>query len=402
MRDYRLLSVPNPGGNRFTSTREPCQHGFTPNQLPHLIVIHTGENTPDFVPPDTGAENLARWASNPNCKVSWHASTDSDSIVWMLPPSYEAWHVRNYNDCGYGIEQATKAASWVETPWAWREAMLRNTAKVVAEVALENNIPLKWLTKAEVDAGARGVCSHAILDPTRRSDPGASYPYAWMLERAKEYQNPTVDEPAVPKAGTAVMGQPVATVDQAIAWALAGSARRDGAYPPEKLKEIVRTYWRVGIEYGVRPDLALAQSAKETGFWSYQGAGGDPSPVRPEQFNFAGIGATGGIPGNVFSSIEAGVRAHVLRMRMYAVNDTTYYNPLVLGRALPSSHWGKYPNIEDFNGVWATPGFTYGQSIVSGYLEPMIKIVPQPEVPQTLEQRVLSLEERVGRLESGT
>lgn len=167
------------------------------------------------------------------------------------------------------------------------------------------------------------------------------------------------------RTGTEVMGPPEVTVDQAKTWAVTNAARRHSPYPEDTVREIVDTYWRVGVEYGVRPDLALAQSAKETGFWSY---GGD---VSSDQWNFAGIGATGGVPGLSFRTIEDGVRAHVLRMKMYAAGTAGDYNLAVLGRGLPSSHWGKYPFIEDFNGVWAVPGTTYGQSIVSDYLEPM-------------------------------
>lgn len=387
MREYKLLSDPNPDGDKFTKTREACQHGFEPNQLPHLIVIHTGENTPDFTPPDDGAEALARWATSRSCKVSWHATVDSDSIVWMLPDTYEAWHVRGYNDCGYGIEQSAKAADWVNTPWQWREATLRNCAKVVAEIALRNNIPLKWLTRAEVDAGERGVCSHAVLDPTRRSDPGPSYPYAWMLERAAEYQDDQVEPPA---AGTAVMGPSVATVGQ-VKTVVKAKALPVSDFTAAVLDTIVDEYFLAGNLYGVRADLAVAMACKETGWFHFGGA------VQPNQNNFAGIGATGGVPGVSFPTIRDGVRAQVLRMRMYAVNDADWYSDQVLVRPLPSRHWGQYPNIEDFNGVWAYPGTNYGQSIVGGYLDLFLK-APLVELG-TVEERLVALERRVTALE---
>lgn len=177
-----------------------------------------------------------------------------------------------------------------------------------------------------------------------------------------------------PIQGTAVMGPAVATIEQATKWAVDNARQRGSSYGEDVVTSIVAVYYHVGLEYGVRADLALAQSAKETGFWTY---GGD---VKPTQWNFAGIGATGGVPGISFPNIEAGVRAHMLRMRMYAVNDPGAYNEAVLVRPLPQSHWGKYPTIEKFDGVWAVPGIGYGASVVTRYLNPMIATTV-PTVP---------------------
>ena len=385
MREYVLVNAPN---KKWSATRETCQHGFSGNNLPHLIVIHTAENVPDFDPPDDGAEKVTAWASSA-ADVSWHATVDSDSIVWMLPAPYEAWHARAYNDCAYGIEQATKAAQWVGSPLPWRYGMLDNCARVVAEVALENNIPLIELSKTDVDAGMAGIVRHSTLDPGRKVDPGAAYPMDYMLRQAAKFQAP----PAT--VGTLVMGPPAATVGQARMWIVARS--QGSTYDNFTLRDIASLYYKVGAEYGVRPDLALCQAAKETGFFKF---GGD---VKPEQWNFAGIGATGGVPGVTFPTREAGVRAHVLRMRMYAVNDPSAYNEGTLVRPLPSSHWGKYPTIEQFNGVWAVPGTNYGQSIVNDYLvslrgaEDEPPVVPLP--PISTEERLTDLERRVAALE---
>lgn len=192
--------------------------------------------------------------------------------------------------------------------------------------------------------------------------------------------------PTTPLTGTAVISQPRASQKQGEVWATVNAKRKGSPYTDSQVKEIVAQYWKVGVEYGVDPALAIAQSAKETGYWSY---GGD---VKADQWNFAGIGATGGVPGITFSSIEAGVRAHVLRMRMYAKYDPAHYDITVLVRPLPTSYWGKCPTIEKFNGVWAVPGTGYGQSVVNDYLAPLVKTVIEIEIPLTLEQRVARLE----------
>lgn len=196
-----------------------------------------------------------------------------------------------------------------------------------------------------------------------------------------------------PIVRTAVLGLPTATLRQAIAYAQAGAARKGSPYESDTIKTICETYYQWGNIYGVRPDLAIAMSAKETGYWSY---GGD---VKADQWNFAGIGATGGVPGITFPSIEAGVKAHLLRMRMYASADGSFYDEAVLYRPLPTSHWGKYPNIQDFDGVWAVPGIGYGDSIVDDYLAVML-LTPEPDVvippaPLTIEERLTAVERRL-------
>ena len=122
---------------------------------------------------------------------------------------------------------------------------------------------------------------------------------------------------------------------------------------------IVSAYWHYGRVWNVRADIALAQACKETGWFGY---GGD---VQPNQNNYAGIGATGGVPGLTFPTVEAGVAAHVLRMAMYSIGDESLYDLATLVRPLPRKHWGEYPHIQDYNGVWAVPGDGYGEWIAA-------------------------------------
>lgn len=172
-------------------------------------------------------------------------------------------------------------------------------------------------------------------------------------------------------SGTLILGAPVATVGQARAWAAAGAARNGAHYWQATVVELVDTYYQVGAEEGVRADVALAQSAKETGFWSYAGA------VRSEQWNLAGIGATGGgVPGESWPTLADGVRGHIRRLRIYAtpagrVRAEGIYDLTVLKRPLPETYWGIAPTVEALGGRWA-PSPAYGQSIVWTYLTPLL------------------------------
>lgn len=72
-------------------------------------------------------------------------------------------------------------------------------------------------------------------------------------------------------------------------------------------------YMRHGEDLKIRWDMAFYQMIVETNTLRYDG------DVRADQFNFAGLGATGGgVRGERFKSISDGVRAHLEHVAMYA------------------------------------------------------------------------------------
>lgn len=76
---------------------------------------------------------------------------------------------------------------------------------------------------------------------------------------------------------------------------------------------IATEYMRHGEELGLRWDIAFFQMLVETGNLTYTG------DVKPEQNNFAGLGATGrGARGESFKDISTGVRAHLEHVLMYS------------------------------------------------------------------------------------
>ena len=203
-----------------------------------------------------------------------------------------------------------------------------------------------------------------LVDSIKRV--GSNGTFAEIL--IEDYRERTAQELAtivvIPDNPT-VMGTAYTPQERALTWAQRVAREHNSPYDDTNIGLLVKWYYLVGGALGVRPDLALAQSAKETGYWAYKG------DVTPWQWNFAGIGATGGVSGTAFPDLPAGVRAHVQRMKLYAVNDPSLNSISILGRTLDPKHWGKYPRINDFNGVWAYPGTNYGQSIVENYLRKM-------------------------------
>lgn len=125
--------------------------------------------------------------------------------------------------------------------------------------------------------------------------------------------------------------------------------------------EIAQYYKKYGEILGIKWGYAFAQMIKETGYLKF---GGD---VKPEQNNFAGIGATGGVKGASFLTPELGVLAHLEHLFAYASKDKLPSDLIKIDPRFDLVIRGIAPNWEDLNGRWAVPGKTYGQDIVSIY-----------------------------------
>lgn len=88
-----------------------------------------------------------------------------------------------------------------------------------------------------------------------------------------------------------------------------GSLAKGGARTIEQFAQI---FYEEANAEGVKAEIAFTQCMKETGFLKY---GGD---VLPNQYNFAGIGATGGVHGAKFNNVRTGIRAQVQHLKAYA------------------------------------------------------------------------------------
>jgi hypothetical protein len=70
---------------------------------------------------------------------------------------------------------------------------------------------------------------------------------------------------------------------------------------------------------GVRWDYAFYQMLIETNYLTFRRPDGVPASVRPDDNNFAGLGATvSGRPGERFGSLQTGVLAHLQHVLMYS------------------------------------------------------------------------------------
>lgn len=118
---------------------------------------------------------------------------------------------------------------------------------------------------------------------------------------------------------------------------------------------MARLYREEAVAEGVNHDLAFVQMCLETGFLRY---GGD---VLPAQFNFCGLGATGGgNPGLSFPDRRTGVRAHIQHLKAYGSGD-----PLNGESADPRFRYvsrGRAPLLFDLAGTWAADPL-YGEKL---------------------------------------
>lgn len=144
-----------------------------------------------------------------------------------------------------------------------------------------------------------------------------------------------------------------------------GSLAKGGASTIERFAQI---FYEEANAEGVKAEVAFTQCMKETGFLKY---GGD---VLPNQYNFAGIGATGAVRGASFKDVRTGIRAQIQHLKAYASTsplNNACVDPrfnLVTRNTAPYVEWlGIQENPNGYG--WATAK-NYGYDIVG-----MVKVL---------------------------
>lgn len=189
---------------------------------------------------------------------------------------------------------------------------------------------------------------------------------SWKREGVAWYSStgpvPEGQDSASAAAETSIMGSTRVSADQMAA--CYRSIVGEGTYPSQykqsdapTLSDFCRLVLDEAKAEGVRAEVVFAQAMKETGWLRFGGA------VKPEQFNFCGLGAVNSSPGLAasFDSVRMGIRAQVQHLKAYAsfedlVNDCVDPRFSLVKR-------GSAPRLKDLNGRWAVPGDGYGESI---------------------------------------
>lgn len=175
-----------PARSQFRTARRATATG--------AIVIHTAENTTDVQLPDHGAEAVAQFISTrTDTSGSYHSIVDSDSIVRVGRYEWEMFHEgTGGNRWSLGLAFACEAWQWPVLPQAWRDAALRNGAVEAVRMARWVRstagavVPATKITAKQYRDGQPGFVGHGSLDPGRRTDPGAGFPWDEFLRRFKE------------------------------------------------------------------------------------------------------------------------------------------------------------------------------------------------------------------------
>lgn len=150
-----------------------------------VIVVHTAEGGTDRVGADYKAENTASFIRNRTDAGSYHMLGDSDSIIQLVRFENEAYQDgTGSNRWAIGISLAMNAADWSRISSTRRQELTTTAAEMAAIAARwlgDRGLPYpvpRLLTKRQSDApNASGFISHARRDPSRRTDPGANFPW---------------------------------------------------------------------------------------------------------------------------------------------------------------------------------------------------------------------------------
>lgn len=216
--------------------------------------------------------------------------------------------------------------------------------------------------------------------------PGQHYPFDEIVSAA---------------TGTPIAGPAKIHYEDAQAWAKDRKAAQD-------FVDLAPVYWAEAARRGIQPEVAYAQSAKETAFGRFGGT------VPRSHNNWCGLKTRDGGANNDpdaharFVDDRTGVIAHIQHLCAYAgvALDEDIVDPRYVWVAQ-----GSAKTVEELGGKWA-PSPEYGLSIRDDYLVPMLgyagrePVADEPDRPEDsptegLESTMLAdLEERVAKLEN--
>ena len=164
-----------------------------------------------------------------------------------------------------------------------------------------------------------------------------------------------------------IEGDTEVTVDQMVAYFEASKK----AYPEDvmrkggaaTIRDFCQIYYEESVAEGIKAEVAFVQAMKETGWLQFTGV------VKAEQYNFAGMGATGNsVSGESFKDVREGVRAQIQHLKAYgstkSLNQTCVDNRFKYverGSAI-YVEWLSIPNNPKKKGWAAAKG--YGVDIV--------------------------------------
>lgn len=157
------------------------------NDHPTRIVIHRMEA------PEKGdtAETCAHYFATTDRVASAHLCIDNNSVVQCVDFHDVAYHAPpNYHSIG--VEHAGIGEDWA-AGGAYDSDMLKLSAMAVATLCKDYNIPVVWLSPADLVAGRHGVTSHynvsQAFHKSTHTD-GQNFPYQQYLNMVNFFLSP--------------------------------------------------------------------------------------------------------------------------------------------------------------------------------------------------------------------
>lgn len=175
--------------------------------LTGCTMLHTSEGVMDTIGPDTGAEALAEFIRTRTTAGSYHDVADADSSIHLIEYAHGAFHdATGSNNWALSLSFACHTIDWARmTPEKRRGFLWQGALRFLAQQQWRkaNRAPLtrlRYITKAQSDAGESGFCCHGWRDPSRRTDPGttpaAQFPFdEWLAVCAQALAQHMPDHP---------------------------------------------------------------------------------------------------------------------------------------------------------------------------------------------------------------
>ena len=174
------MSLPDSKHNKSCVYIPARWHGGFRKLDERLIVIHDTESGP------TSARGVANYFAHLpyTKKVSSHKIVDRNECITAVKDPFVAWAAPGSNSDGLQLE-ICGYARWSKRTWFVNQATLKRAAWVVAKWCIKYHIPAKWLTPAQIRAGAYGVTTHADVNKaygmSSHTDPGPNFPRVYFL-----------------------------------------------------------------------------------------------------------------------------------------------------------------------------------------------------------------------------
>lgn len=144
------------------------------------VVVHTYE-----APAGRSAADGAKYLLTRSTPGSYHWLADAlGGYLHLAPWSAETWHCVPSNNWSTGISMMAYADQWHRITATQRRNLVNGAALGAHRFSRwcvsqgKGAVPARRITRAQAMAGAHGFISHGEMDPGRRHDPGAGFPWA--------------------------------------------------------------------------------------------------------------------------------------------------------------------------------------------------------------------------------